>query len=226
MSTKPNPALDFFQTVSLILSSGAGVPETSFYPALAQLLASVGNTLKPKVACIINPANRGAGIPDGGFYTADQLRKTPDRLHPPPELVPSRGVMEVKPPTHDLQALMESEQVAKYLRRYGLVLVTNLRAFALVQADPDGNPVVLERCELAHDDKSFLAALAHPHKLAKEQGPILEEYLNRVLNHNAPLKTPQDVARLLSSYARESKARIENGDLATLAAIKTDLTPV
>ncbi len=223
MSTQPNPALEYFQTVSLILSSGAGVPETSFYPALAQLFASLGNTLKPKVTCIINPANRGAGIPDGGFYSADQLRKTPDRLHPPPELMPARGVMEVKPPAHDLQTLLESEQVAQYLRRYGLVLVTNLRAFALVQADPDGNPVVLERCELAPDDKSFRAALAHPHKLAKEQGPILEEYLKRVLTHNAPLKTPQDVARLLSSYAREAKARIENGDLATLTAIKTAL---
>ncbi len=223
MSTQPNLAPEYFQAVSLILSSGAGVPETSFYPALSQLLSGIGNTLKPKVACIINPANRGAGIPDGGFYTADQLRKTPDRLHPPPELMPARGVMEVKPPSHDLQTLMESEQVAKYLRRYGLVLATNLRAFALVQADPDGNPVILERCELAPDEKSFRAALAHPHKLAKEHGPVLEEYLKRVLTHNAPLKTPQDVARLLSSYAREAKARIENGDLATLAAIKNAL---
>ena len=223
MSTSPTPALDYFQTVSLVLSSGASVPETSFYPALAQLLACVGQALKPKVACIINPANRGAGIPDGGFYTADQLRKTPDRSQPPPELLPARGVMEVKPPSHDLQSLLESEQLAKYLRRYGLVLATNLRAFALVQADPDGNPVVLERCELAPDDKSFRDALAHPQKLAKEQGPILEEYLNRVLTHNAPLKTPQDVARLLSSYAREAKARIENGDLETLTAFKTAL---
>ena len=223
MSPQSNPALDYFQTVSLVLSSGAAVPETSFYPPLAQLLACVGHSLKPKVACIINPANRGAGIPDGGFYTADQLRKTPDRSQPPPELLPARGVMEVKPPSHDLQSLLESEQLAKYLRRYGLVLATNLRTFALVQADPDGNPLLLERCELAPDEKSFRAAIAHPHKLATEQGPILEEYLKRVLAHNAPLKTPQDVARLLSSYAREAKARIENGDLATLAAIKTAL---
>ncbi len=222
MSTKPHSVEEYFTEVARICYSGAGVAETSYYIALSNLLNSIGDTLKPKVACVINPHSLGAGIPDGGFYTADQLRKV-DRANPPREIVPARGVMEVKPPAQDLQALMESEQVAKYLRRYGLVFVTNLRAFALVEADRDGNPVVLERCELAPDEKSFRADLCHPHKLAQELGSILEEYLKRVLTHNAPLKTPQDVARLLSSYAREAKARIENGDLATLAAIKNAL---
>lgn len=223
MSTKPKPAVQFFEALSLIRSSGAGVPETSYYPALSRLLDEIGRTLKPKVACIINPASQGAGIPDGGFYTADQLRKVPDRNNPPPDLVPTRGVLEVKPPSHALSALIQSEQVAKYFNRYGLVLVTNLRAFALIGSGPDGQPETLEPFELAPDEKSFNAALAHPHKMAREQGPRLEEYLARVLTHNAPLKTPQDVARLLASYARDAKSRIETGDLETLTYLKTAL---
>jgi hypothetical protein len=51
------------------------VPETSGYGPLATLLNEVGRYLKPKVRCVINPANRGAGIPDGGFFVASQFEK-------------------------------------------------------------------------------------------------------------------------------------------------------
>ena len=56
---------------------GPGVPETSYYPALRSLLNAVGDTLKPKVHCVINLANLGAGIPDGGLFTVDLLRGSP-----------------------------------------------------------------------------------------------------------------------------------------------------
>ena len=49
-------------------------PETSYYPALSNLFNEIGKTLKPKVRCIINIANRGAGIPDGGLFTIDQFQ--------------------------------------------------------------------------------------------------------------------------------------------------------
>jgi hypothetical protein len=49
------------------------VAETSYDPALSALLNEAGAALKPAVRCIINLANRGAGIPDGGFFTPDQL---------------------------------------------------------------------------------------------------------------------------------------------------------
>ena len=64
-------------------SSGAGVAETSYYSALSNLLNTTGATLKPKVACVINPRSLGAGIPDGGFYTVDHLRKVANRAKPP-----------------------------------------------------------------------------------------------------------------------------------------------
>ena len=63
----------YFAQLRDIHNSGAGVAETSFYGPLATLLSDVGHRLKPKVSAIINLRNVGAGIPDGGLFTANQL---------------------------------------------------------------------------------------------------------------------------------------------------------
>ena len=77
-----------------IRGTRANVPETSFYPALERLLSDIGKTLSPKVRCVINLANRGAGIPDGGFYTPDQFPR--GGTEPLPGLLPARGALEVR----------------------------------------------------------------------------------------------------------------------------------
>jgi len=61
-----------------IRATGAAVKETSFYPPLANLLNAVGQTLKPRVRCVINLQNQGAGLPDGGLFTPDQFPKRTD----------------------------------------------------------------------------------------------------------------------------------------------------
>jgi hypothetical protein len=53
----------YLRDIQAIASSGPGVAETSYYPALANLLNEIGRTVKPAVKCIINPHNTGAGIP-------------------------------------------------------------------------------------------------------------------------------------------------------------------
>ncbi len=55
-----DPVEAYLAGLSAIRSSGAAVPETSGYGALATLLNAVGHTLKPKVRCLINLANTGA----------------------------------------------------------------------------------------------------------------------------------------------------------------------
>ncbi|MGO8684627.1 MAG: hypothetical protein ACLQUT_08635 [Thermoleophilia bacterium] len=93
-----DPVEAFLAVLSAIRASGAAVPETSGYGALATLLTSVGHTLKPRVRCLINLANTGAGIPDGGFFLANQRDKAnaPD---PFPGQLPARGAVQVKPPS-------------------------------------------------------------------------------------------------------------------------------
>jgi hypothetical protein len=205
----------------------SNVAETSFYPALERLLSDIGKSLSPKVRCVINLANRGAGLPDGGLFSADQFRrKTRDTdAKENPFLVqnPSRGVIEAKPPAEDVRRVAGSEQVERYWKRYGMVLVTSFRAFALIGKGPTGQPCVLESFTLAATESEFWRLTAHPRRAAAEHGERMLEYLKRVLLHNAPLAAPQDVAGILASYARDAHLRIDQADLPALTSLRQAL---
>jgi hypothetical protein len=194
--------------------------ETSGYPALANLLNAVGHTLKPKVRCIIHPRNSGAGIPDGGLFTPDQL-KNRNEEESFIDQKPARGVIEVKSTRDEIADLAESKQVKEYLAHYGLILLTNYRSFLLLKRGDNGKPVQLESFQLAPDEKSFWIVAAQPRKAATELGERLVEYLKRVMLHAAPLNNPKDVAFFLASYARDARARVEGaGNLPALAAVR------
>ena len=45
---------DYLRELHEIRSSGSAVKETSYYPALSNLLNGIGKTLKPRVRCVIN----------------------------------------------------------------------------------------------------------------------------------------------------------------------------
>ena len=138
-------------------ATGEAVKETSFYPALSALFNSVGGELKPKVKRVINIKNRGAGIPDGGLFTAEQLRARDAEAIANVKgfngQMPARGVVEVKGTKDDVRRIAASEQVEKYLKHYGLVLVTNLREFLLVEHDDGGKARTLEGYALAGDER-------------------------------------------------------------------------
>lgn len=159
----------------------SNVPEASFYPALERLLSEIGKSLSPKVRCVINLANRGGGLPDGGLFSADQYRGKPRKAEAGenPFLVqtPSRGVIEAKSPGEDVRTVAGTEQVERYWKRYGMVLVTNFRAFALIGKSPTGQPCTLESFTLAESESEFWRLAAHPRKAALEHGERMLEYL-------------------------------------------------
>jgi hypothetical protein len=200
----------------------AGVPETTHYSGLRALFNEIGSKLKPKVRCIINPKDEGAGIPDGGLYTPDQLPKSGDP-EPPLDTLPARGAIEAKPTNRNVFETAKSEQVAKYLKRYRQVLVTNFRDFVLVALDGDGKGRILESYRLAVDEESFWNAAAHPSAIADREGERFADFLRRVILHAADLAQPKDVAAFLASYAREARWRVERHDLAALAALREAL---
>ena len=86
----------YFAELSANRAAGS-VPATSGYGALATLLNEVGHKLKPHVRCVVNPANRGAGIPDGGLFIANQFEK--GQIEPLPDQLPVRGAVEAKAPS-------------------------------------------------------------------------------------------------------------------------------
>jgi hypothetical protein len=219
--SEPDPILTFFTEVRDTHVSGIGVKETSYYPYLANLFNSLGKGLKPKVRCIIHPHSIGAGLPDGALVTPDQKSDANDPLAD--GLIPSRGVLEIKSPADDAEEVSGSEQVAKYLATYGLILVTNLRDFILV-GRVLGVTTQLERFTIAKNEKDFWQAVANPAKLAEAVGASLGEYLLRVLLQKAPLTAPKEVAWFLASYARDARARIESkASLPGLAALRSAL---
>jgi hypothetical protein len=211
----------FFTDLRDTHTSGVGVKETSYYPYLSNLFNVIGKKLKPKVRCIIHPRSIGAGLPDGAMITADQKSKADDPLAD--GLIPSRGVLEVKAPDEDVETVAGSEQVGKYLSKYGLVVVTNLRQFVIV-ARVHGQSTQLEAFTIATSEKAFWKLIGNPKKLTEAIGDSFNEYLTRVLLQAAPLTAPKEVAWFLASYARDAKARIEGqADLPGLATLRNAL---
>ncbi len=195
---------------------GKTVPETSYYALLQNILDDVGRALNPRIKAVIHPKNTGVGIPDLALFDENQ----------PDEQKPAHGVVEAKPTNDDLMTIAQSRQVVEqYLPHYGQVLVTNYYQFVLVTRGEDGKAVIEERYDLTENEAAFWEAAAHPKRLADQHESALREYLMRVMRRNAPLTTPQDVAWILASYAREAKARIATGkaDLQTLTTIRQQL---
>ncbi len=208
----------WFVDLGRVRASGAATGERSSYGPLANLLNAVGTTLKPKVFCVGELADQGAGHPDFGLFTAKQVQKG----RPKAGQLPERGVVEVKSSSEDTQAKAVREQASRYWGRYRLVLVTNLREFALVGPDPvGGGEAALESFRLAGSEEGFARRLEKPRVFAREVGAGLGEYLARALSYRAALAEPRDLAWLLASYARDGLARVEAaGDVPQLAAVR------
>lgn len=105
-----NPVETYIRDLRDIHGSGAGVKEAAFYGALETLFNELGKKLKPKVRCILQLANHGAGLPDGGLFTQEQFQRVAD-LEPRAGQVPSRGAIEVKGPGDEIRAILKSKQV-------------------------------------------------------------------------------------------------------------------
>src|SRR5213082_1652670 len=84
------------------------VNETSYYGPLANLFNSVGERLKPKVRYVVTPKGQGAGLPDGGLYTATQLRRNAEAS--PATTPPERGCVEVKGLKEDVEEIASASR--------------------------------------------------------------------------------------------------------------------
>ena len=222
----------YFVDLRRVRASGGGTGERSSYAPFANLLNAVGTTLKPKVFCVGELADQGAGHPDFGLYGAKQVQRGRPRKGQTPE----HGVVEVKSAGDgassgvgasfggDAWITAAGDQVSRYWNRYRLVLVTNARDFVLVGEDAAGRPAKLETFRLADSADDFDRRLEEPRAFARKVGAGLGEYLCRALSHRAALAEPKDLAWLLASYARDGLARVEAaGDAAALAVVRQAL---
>ena len=210
----------YFTELGRVRASGGATGERSSYGPLANLLNAVGVALKPKVFCVGELADQGAGHPDFGLYASKQVQ----RGRPKEGQIPERGVVEVKAVDEDAWLTAAGDQVSRYWGRYRLVLVTNLRDYVLVGEDAGGRPAKLETFRLADSTDDFRHKLEKPRAFARAAGAGLGEYVARALSHRAALTEPKDLAWLLASYARDGLARVEAaGDTPALATVRAAL---
>ena len=221
MNTKLTAAVEaYFAELKQVRASGGATTERSNHVPLANLLNAVGATLKPKVFCVAELAQQGAGHPDLGMYAASQLQDGKPRE----EQIPERGVVEMKAPGSDVSVTAQSDQVVGYLDRYRLVLVTNTHDFVLIAKGRTGQPERLETFSLAENAEEFVLRLEKPRRFARDVGIGLVEYICRAMSRSTVLDEPKDVARLLASYARQGLARVEAADSKqSLATIRSAL---
>lgn len=199
------------------------VKETSYYGTLEGFLNGIGSELRPQVRAIINTKSIGAGIPDGGLFSKEQFSKTQEQLEDFVATPPSRGVIEVKGTSENIEELAKSSQVKKYLDKYRQVLITNYYQFLLLSINKNGEIQYLEKYNLAENETDFWAKCDNPKEINKEHGEEITRYLMRVMLHAAPLNEPKDVAWFLASYASDARTRIEKIDLPALEDVKLAL---
>jgi Type ISP C-terminal specificity domain/N-6 DNA Methylase len=212
---------DYLGEIARIRATRAGTGEISYYGALTGALNARGEKLKPRVFCVPNLRNRGAGFPDMGLFAGASVH-APDEW--PSGRPPERGVIEVDDIPADLSVKRNSEQVRRYLAAYGLVLVTNYRDFVLLGRDTAGRPEVRERFDFGCPQADAFFSLARGTTRPAGLATRFEEFLERVLLHQAPLARPEDVAFFLASYARDALARVEEqAGLPAFAELRTAL---
>ncbi len=194
MQTLKQAVKQYLDAVSAV--SRVGTPELSHYTALDNLFDAIGEQLTPKVRAVVHYSETNPGQPDLGFFSGENTD-------------PDRGVVEVKGADADLDVLIASEQVDEYWQTHRLVLVTNLREFALVGQDNNGAKHTLERYSLSDSSAAFDELLQHRTRAASRHGVSLGEYLQRAMSHRSTISEPRDLARLLASYARDALQRVE-----------------
>jgi hypothetical protein len=209
---------EYLTDLRAIRSTGSATAETSFYPPVDRLFNTAGQKLKPAILFSTQLRNQGAGMPDGGFFPQPASKRP--KAEPPILQNPERGVVEIKPADYNLDTLTNEPQTLRYLKQYGLVLITNLREFRLLQLTSAGTIQTLERYTLA---ASPAALWDDPIARFARHADLLPDFLARVMLYRAPLVQPKDVAWLLASYAREARARAEDHPLGSFRTVKLAL---
>ncbi len=205
-----------------IRATGAATNETSYYSALENLLNGAGHQLRPRVIANGQIRNQGAGHPDFGLYSQAQCRG--NEPAPGTGAIPERGVVEVKGLAEETWFTADTSQISQYWERYGLVLVSNYRAFLLIGKGAQGKAVRLEAFSLAPSDTAFWELRNAAPEALDRLSEALHDYLRRALSYLAPLTRASDLAWLLASYARDALRRIEtSADLPALQTVRSGL---
>lgn len=201
-----NPISEYAVDV-IRLAASYTTTESTFYPAIRQLLASAlrSRGLPFDVRTGTSEARDGGGtdLPDIALYDGSG------------DFIVVAG--EVKLPDADLQDLARTtarnDQVGRYLSSTRAILVSNVRGFALVTVQPDWNrrgpvPPEARRVELAVEFWPSASALRRGDPVAENAFEQFCDIVEAAATRYAPIAEPASLARVLARQARAAKASL------------------
>ncbi len=190
-----NPLKTFLDDVRAVRSTGQATAEQSYYPAVYTLLTAIGNSGNGPVrhSALQHPAGVEGNFPDVAIY------ETESRALALP--------VEVKAANADLRRLASSAQALRYATTFGggVVLVTNLRQWALAEVDENGHLQIRATVEVAATE----AALDAPSTLDLDRlWTQLKMLVADGLVERASQGSPKVLASLLAYHARNMRDAI------------------
>lgn len=203
MAKRRHPVLDYLEALQAVHATGKATAEQSYKSALEALLTAIGADFDPVLFATMELSGEGAGHPDLGVFE----RKSGNL----------RLVVEVKPTRENIFNIATGTQVSKYWKRYGFVLVTNLREFVLV-ARESGEVRVESRYQISSTSEAFWRS--KPSALADEHEQGLRDFIEGVFARPAPILKPRDLAADLARHAREAKRRLGRHSMADLRPLQ------
>ncbi len=189
-----------------VLSEADTTREETYYPAIRSLLLSVLDALGLPFDVRTTTSERrvGGGIdsPDLALYDAGG------------EFLAVCG--EVKPPDRDLAEMAGSidrnDQLGRYLAQTRVVLLSNVRGFALLTTQPDApaGPVGRPHRRLEHHVELWpsTSAMRQGRAIPSAAQDQLVELVETAVTRFASIAEPESLARILARQARRAKAAL------------------
>ena len=85
-----HPFQQYLNDMRAIKASGHGTAETSYYGPLATLMNAAGDKLRPRVLCVMQGRDIGAGLPDVMLWMQTSAPSSCPQLFPCRSLSPGR----------------------------------------------------------------------------------------------------------------------------------------
>lgn len=181
--------------------------EETYYPPVRNLIASILKSLGLPIEVRTNTSERRTGggidLPDVAIYDG------------PGEFIIVAG--EVKLPEADLREIVNStdrnDQIGRYLARTRVVLLCNVRSFALITVDPEFNdpgPIPPNRRRIEEVIELWPTASDLRRGRAVESTSVesLAELIETAVTQFAPIAEPETLARVLARQARRAKTSL------------------
>ena len=210
----------YFQRMQEVRSTSGGTSEMPYYGAIEDLINGLGKAMRPAIICNSQLKDMGAGRPDFGLFSEKQCSRP--RKEKTSAERPDYGVGEIKPLSMDMEEIENLAQVARYLDKYGSVLLTNYRQFRFIKLIDSKGRKETEQYDLAGSEEAFWKLAKKPQASGKKHG---EEMAKLFIRSISPVRInrPEELAERLALHAQDALKALGGKDAEIPAMLRSAL---